>query len=219
MQPVTYDPEPGETLIVAPSFRNGSPLFLGSFALSTVIESAWHYYGAAVKLTSGIDPQSADPHVATCSESASEGWDLFYNAVSGAMFHEHMHQFIGASGVRGSEGLHCLGDELPIAASLLAEAAYLTVRDPEGTLVRSALVILIVMLLIVLIGSVAIVLPATFAVNRLQNHIMERLLGMPPQVLSVRRVSFGARSAALTLARSCCVRRRCQFSRSRTPSS
>ena len=56
------------------------------------------------------------------------------------------------------------------------------------------------MLLIVLIGSVAIVLPAIFAVNRLQNHIMERLLGMPPQVLSVRCVSCGMRSAALILA-------------------
>ena len=75
--------------------------------------------------------------------------------------------------------------------SVASEAAYITVRDPQGSLATSSLVILIVMLLVVLIGSAAIVLPAILAVNRLQNHIMLRLLGMPPQVLTVRSAFLG----------------------------
>ena len=59
-------------------------------------------------------------------------------------------------------------------------------RDPEGSLIQSSFVILVVMLLVVLVGSVAIVLPALYALNQLQNSLMERLLGIPPQVLTVR---------------------------------
>ena len=79
-----------------------------------------------------------------------------------------------------------------------AEAAYITVRDPEGSLIQSSFVILVVMLLVVLVGSVVIVLPALYALNRLQNSLMERLLGIPPQVLTVRIGVCGHRFSAQT---------------------
>ena len=105
VQLVTNLPEPGETHIVAANLRNGSPMLLGASQLTTTIESAWLFYGAAAKIASGVDPASPDPHVASCSESASEGWDVITNGMSTAMYHEHMQQFIGASGVKRGEAI------------------------------------------------------------------------------------------------------------------
>ena len=95
VQHVTNDPNPGETVAIAPDLANGSPMLLGAKQLATTLESAWLYYGAAAKVASGVDPESADPVVSTCSSSVADGWDIYVNGVSGSMFHEHMHQFIG----------------------------------------------------------------------------------------------------------------------------
>lgn len=95
MQLVTNGEEPGETAVIAPDLFSGSPMLLGAKQLATTLETAWLYYGAAVKVASGVDPESADPVVETCSQSAPDGWDVYSNGMSGAIFHEHMHQFIG----------------------------------------------------------------------------------------------------------------------------
>ncbi len=191
-QPISGGDGFGDTPVIAPQHPNGEQVVVGSTQILDLTEAMWLFYGDALAIAHDIDPTGMNSSTAACASDSAVGWEVVINAMSGSVFHENMHVFIGKyfEGRAAVRSFSFLFQFMHVVGPAHADFAYEAVLSKTDFMTRTALSILVTMLVVVILGGILVMFPALLAVNRQKNYILSRFLGLPRPILQVEKCCF-----------------------------